>query len=57
MGIRDRRGICLGLQLFFERGHEGGPADEGAVADGNAPEQADGPWVDGLGIMLSLIHI
>ena len=27
------------------------PADEGAVADGNAPEQAGGPWVDGLGLM------
>ena len=44
-------GICLGLQLFFERGNEGVPADEGAVADENAPEQAGGPWVDGLGIM------
>ena len=44
-------GICLGLQLFFERGNEGVPADEGAVTDGNAPEQAGGPWVDGLGIM------
>ncbi len=44
-------GICLGLQLFFERGNEGVPADEGAVADGNASEQAGGPWVDGLGIM------
>jgi len=44
-------GICLGLQLFFERGNEGVPADKGAVADGNAPERADGPWVDGLGIM------
>ena len=44
-------GICLGLQLFFERGNEGVPADEGAVADGNTPEQAGGPWVDGLGIM------
>ena len=42
-------GICLGLQLFFERGNEGVPADEDA--DGNAPEQAGGPWVDGLGIM------
>ena len=37
-------GICLGLQLFFERGNEGVPADEGAVADGNASEQAGGPW-------------
>ena len=37
-------GICLGLQLFFERGNEGVPADEGAVADGNTPEQAGGPW-------------
>ena len=44
-------GICLGLQLFFERGNEGVPADEGAVADGNASKQAGGPWVDGLGIM------
>ena len=44
-------GICLGLQLFFERGNEGVPADESVVADGNAPEQAGGPWVDGLGIM------
>ena len=44
-------GICLGLQLFFERGNEGVPADEGVVADGNALEQAGGPWVDGLGIM------
>ena len=44
-------GICLGLQLFFERGNEGVPADEGAVADGNASEQTGGPWVDGLGIM------
>lgn len=44
-------GICLGLQLFFERGNEGVPADEGAVADGNTPEQVGGPWVDGLGIM------
>ena len=49
-------GICLGLQLFFERGDEGVPADEGAVADGGASEQdggpwVDGPWVDGLGIM------
>ena len=44
-------GICLGLQLFFERGDEGVPADEGTVADGNAPKQADGPWVDGLSIM------
>ena len=43
-------GICLGLQLFFERGNEGVPADEGAIAGGNAPEQAGGPgrW---LGIM------
>ena len=39
------------IQLFFERGNEGVPADEGAVADGNTPEQAGGPWVDGLGIM------
>ena len=30
-------GICPGLQLFFERGNEGVPADEGAVADGNTP--------------------
>ena len=44
-------GICLGLQLFFERGNEGVPADEGAIAGGNAPEQAGSPWVDGLGIM------
>jgi len=44
-------GVCLGLQLFFERGNEGVPADEGAVADGNTPEQAGGPWADGLGIM------
>ena len=44
-------GICLGLQLLFERGNEGVPADEGAVADGNASEQTGGPWVDGLGIM------
>ena len=44
-------GICLGLQLFFERGNEGVPADEGVAADGGTPEQADGPWVDGLGIM------
>jgi len=44
-------GICLGLQLFFERGNEGVPTDEGTVADRNAPEQAGGPWVDGLGIM------
>ena len=44
-------GICLGLQLFFERGNEGVPADEGAAADGNALERAGGPWVDGLGIM------
>ena len=44
-------GICLGLQLFFERGNEGVPADEGVVADGSAPDQAGGPWVDGLGIM------
>ena len=44
-------GICLGLQLFFERGNEGVPADEDSVADGNAPEQASGPWVDGLGLM------
>ena len=40
-------GICLGLQLFFERGNEGVPADEGAIAGGNAPEQAGSPWVDG----------
>ena len=26
-------GICLGLQLFFERGNEGVPTDEGADAD------------------------
>ena len=38
-------GICLGLQLFFERGNEGVPAE------GSAPEQVGGPWVDGLGIM------
>lgn len=38
-------GICLGLQLFFERG------DEGMAADGSTPEQSGGPWVDGLGIM------
>ena len=38
-------GICLGLQLFFERGDEGVPADD------DASEQAGGPWVDGLGIM------
>ena len=44
-------GICLGLQLFFERGNEGVPADEGMAADGNTPEQVDGPWIDGLGIM------
>ena len=44
-------GICLGLQLFFERGNEGVPADEGVAADGGTPEQAGGPWVDGLGIM------
>ena len=44
-------GICLGLQLFFERGNEGVPADEGVVADGSASEQAGGPWADGLGIM------
>ena len=44
-------GICLGLQLFFERGNEGVPADEGVVADGSASEQDGGPWVDGLGIM------
>lgn len=44
-------GICLGLQLFFERGNEGVPVDEGVPADGGAPEQAGGPWVDGLGIM------
>lgn len=42
-------GICLGLQLFFERGNEGVPANEGA--DDDASEQAGGPWVDGLGIM------
>ena len=36
-------GICLGLQLFFERGNEGVPADEGAIAGGNAPEQAAVP--------------
>ena len=30
-------GICLGLQLFFERGNEGVPADAGAVADGEVP--------------------
>ena len=35
-------GICLGLQLFFERGNEGVPASESAVADGNASERA---WV------------
>ena len=44
-------GICLGLQLFFERGNEGVPADAGAVVDGDVSEQAGGPWVDGLGIM------
>ena len=33
-------GICLGLQLFFERGNEGVPADEGADADDDASEQA-----------------
>ena len=44
-------GICLGLQLFFERGDEGVPADEGADADDGASEQVGGPWVDGLGIM------
>lgn len=38
-------GICLGLQLFFERGNEGVPAE------GSAPEQVGGPWVDGLGII------
>lgn len=32
-------GICLGLQLFFERGNEGVPASESAVADGNASER------------------
>ncbi len=42
-------GICLGLQLFFERGNEGVPANEDA--DDDASEQAGGPWVDGLGIM------
>ena len=31
-------GICLGLQLFFERGNEGVPADEGADADDSASE-------------------
>ena len=44
-------GICLGLQLFFERGNEGVPANEDADADDDASEQAGGPWVDGLGIM------
>ena len=44
-------GICLGLQLFFERGNEGVLADEGADADDDASEQAGGSWVDGLGIM------
>ena len=44
-------GICLGLQLFFERGNEGVSADERADADDDASEQAGGPWVDGLGIM------
>ena len=44
-------GICLGLQLFFERGNEGVPADEGADADDDASERVGGPWVDGLGIM------
>ena len=44
-------GICLGLQLFFERGNEGVPTDEGTDADDDASEQAGGPWVDGLGIM------
>ena len=44
-------GICLGLQLFFERGDEGVPADEGVATDGDVSEQAGGPWVDGLGIM------
>ncbi len=44
-------GICLGLQLFFERGNEGVPASESAVADGNASERAGALWVDGLGIM------
>lgn len=42
-------GICLGLQLFFERGNEGVPADEGAVADGNTPSRPVAPgsmaWV------------
>ena len=36
-------GICLGLQLFFERGNEGVPVDEGADADDDASEQAGGP--------------
>ena len=44
-------GICLGLQLFFERGNEGVPADEGAIAGGNRPRAGCSPWVDGLGIM------
>ena len=44
-------GICLGLQLFFERGNEGVPANEDADADGDASGQAGAPWVDGLGIM------
>lgn len=54
-------GICLGLQLMFERGDEGVPADasvhaaQDAYGAGLAPGQvfeADGTrWVRGLGIM------
>ncbi len=32
-------GICLGLQLFFERGNEGVPTDEGTVADETLPSR------------------
>ena len=49
-------GICLGLQLFFERGDEGVPADERADADDDASEQAGGSWVDGEGANMYFTH-
>ena len=43
-------GICLGLQLFFERGNEGVPADEARPRTAT-PRAGRRPLVDGLGIM------
>lgn len=40
-----------GLQLFLSAATRACLRDEGADADGDASEQAGGPWVDGSGIM------